>query len=78
VQNQSYLTHLQILTNLQVLIQNVPEAAHSTRELVLIANALVQTQADEILQSQATSKFNFYQTLLAKQSNKFEMVQQEM
>jgi hypothetical protein len=36
VKNQSFMLNLDVLTNLQVLYQQVPDSAHASRQLVLI------------------------------------------
>ena len=36
VKNKSFMLNLDVLTNLQVLYQQVPDSAHASRQLVLI------------------------------------------
>lgn len=36
VKNQSFMLNLDVLTNLQVLYQQVPDSAHASRQIVLI------------------------------------------
>ena len=36
VKNQSFMLNLDVLTNLQILYQQVPDSAHASRQLVLI------------------------------------------
>jgi hypothetical protein len=81
VKNQSFMLNLDVLTNLQVLYQQVPDSAHASRQLVLIKNELVETTLDSVLQpysSTYASKYAFYADTLQTASGLFEKIQNHM
>ena len=71
------MQNLDVITNLQVLMQQVPEQAHSTRQLMLIANGFVKTQDDAINAYNETfsSKYMFFANSLLRASQLFERIQ---
>ena len=62
VKNSDYMRNLDVVTNLEILLQKVPDCAHATRELILIVNNEVQPADDPIndYSTQYPTKYSFY------------------
>eukprot|EP00347_Sterkiella_histriomuscorum_P015972 403354991 len=78
IQNHSFMTNLEVLNSLQILIQSVPEASHATRQMILISNNLVNQYNDEVISDYYPTKYSFYSSLLAQTSERFEGIQNQM
>jgi hypothetical protein len=78
IKNQSFMANLDVMTNLQILLMQVPKQAHATRELTLIGNGLVQLNDSVITGYNYTSKYQFYADSLAKASALFEGIQNHL
>jgi hypothetical protein len=70
------MQNLDVVTNLQILLQQVPDSAHSARKLVLLSNNLVNSK-DAVIEDykdKYPSKYAFYADSLYKGPYLFEEI----